>query len=98
MQDGASMKFHVGEDRVSQAIVAEGYGITGSAETIPVTIDCTMKKAGSWLLLEADTFNGKSFTMVQRGPGLRLRVATDATTSRQQLWLDKSVGFAIRLR
>ena len=98
MTQGASMKFYIGADRASQAIVAEGYGITGTAETIPVTVDCTVKKKGSWLLLEADTFNGKVFAFTTRPSGGRLVVKTDETTNRAQLWFEQTTGFSVTLR
>ena len=98
MQDGASMKFYIGADRASQAIVAEGYGITGTAETIPVTVDCTVKKKGSWLLLEADTFNDNVFAFTTRPSGGRLVVKTDEATNRAQLWFEQTTGFSVTLR
>ena len=98
MEDGASMKFYIGEDRASQAIVAEGYGITGTAETIPVTVDCTVKKKGSWLLLEADTFNGNVFVFTTRPSGGRLVVKNDETTNRAQLWFEQTTGLYVTVR
>ena len=98
MQAGASMKFYIGADRASQAIVAEGYGITGTATTIPVTVDCTVKKKGSWLLLEADTFNEKAFAFTTRPSGGRLVVKNDETTNRAQLWFEQTTGFSVTLR
>ena len=98
MTQGASMKFYIGADRASQAIVAEGYGITGTATTIPVTVDCTVKKKGSWLLLEADTFNDKVFAFTTRPAGGHLVVKTDETTNRAQLWFEQTTGFSVTLR
>ena len=98
MTQGASMKFYIGADRASQAIVAEGYGITGTATTIPVTVDCTVKKKGSWLLLEADTFNGKVFAFTTKPAGGRLVVKNDETTNRAQLWFEQTTGLTITIR
>ena len=98
MAQGAAMKFYIGEDRASQAIVAEGYGITGTATTIPVTVDCTVKKKGAWLLLEADTFNEKVFAFTTRPSGGRLVVKTDEATNRVQLWYEQTSGLYVAIR
>ena len=98
MTQGASMKFYIGEDRASQAIVAEGYGITGTATTIPVTVDCTVKKKGSWLLFEADTFNDKVFAFTTKPAGGRLVVKTVETSNRKQLWYEQTTGYSVTLR
>jgi hypothetical protein len=98
MEQGASMKFYIGDDRVSQAIVAEGYGVTGTATSIPVTVDYAASKAGTWMLLEADTFNGKTFALTPKLQGGRLHVLTDEGTNREQLWFEKTVGMSIKLR
>lgn len=98
MEEGASMKFYIGNDRVSQAIVAEGYGVTGTATSIPVTVNCEASKPGTWMLLEADTFNGKTFALTPRVQGGHLLVLTDEATNRAQLWFEKTVGLSIIIR
>ena len=92
------MKFYIGNDRVSQAIVAEGYGVTGTATSIPVTVNCEASKPGTWMLLEADTFNGKTFALTPRVQGGHLLVLTDEATNRAQLWFEKTVGLSIIIR
>ena len=98
MTQGASMKFYIGNDRVSQAIVSAGYGLTGTATSIPVTVDYAASKAGTWMLLEADTFNGKTFALTPRVQGGHLLVLTDEATNRQQLWFEKTSGMSIIIR
>ena len=98
MEQGASMKFYIGDDRVSQAIVSEGYGVTGTATSIPVTVDYAASKAGTWMLLEADTFNGKTFAFTRKVDGGHLSVLTDVETGREQLWFEKTTGMSIIIR
>lgn len=96
MDDGSALRFYIDNDRASQLIVSGA--VTGTEDSIPVTVDCTIQKKGAWMLLEADTFNEKVFAFTTKPAGGRLVVKTDETSNREQLWYEQTAGLFMTIR
>lgn len=104
LTQGAAMKFTVTDKAAAQICLEAGCSLAGDATSIPVTVVCTAKKSGTWMLLEADSFGGKTFaldkkTSVSGGHVSVAQVkAEDGTVAREQLWYELKKGFTVTLR
>lgn len=106
LNDGAQLAFAITDARASQVLIKTGYGLTGSATKIPVAIVCQAKKSGTWMLLEADSFGGKTFEKAKDAQGEtysgQLTVVQlkdgEGNVTREQLWYSRKLGFTVIVR
>lgn len=100
IKDGGRLRYCISHDRCSQLILEEGCTLSGDAETVPLEVGCKIGRSGEWLLLEADSFNGKKFTLSPKIAGIKLKTKTvkDGETERVQLWAVRTTGFLVTVR